>query len=74
MAPGLASDRALNQWTALLCFAIILVGPMLMSDCVSREARDGTLGLLFLTPLTPVGIVMAKSLVQALRAVGLVWE
>lgn len=41
---------------------------MLTADCLSKEKREGTLGLLFLTPLTSAGIVVAKSIVHALRA------
>src|SRR6185369_12388194 len=35
------------------------------------EKREGTLGLLFLTPLTPSGIVLGKSLIHAVRAITL---
>ena len=38
------------------------------ADCISRETREGTLGLLFLTPLTAMGIVIGKGLVQVFRA------
>jgi len=48
-----------------LIFAIV---PGLTADCIAREKREGTLGLLFLTPLKAGGIVAGKSLVQALRA------
>jgi len=40
--------------------------PMLAADCVSRERREGTLGLLFLTPLDARGIMLAKSMVHHL--------
>ncbi len=59
----------LFQQTSLIMMALIwLVTPLLTSDCLSREKREGTLGLLFLTPLTPTGIVVGKSLVHAIRA------
>jgi ABC-type transport system involved in cytochrome c biogenesis permease component len=48
--------------------AIWLLVPMLTADCISRERREGTLGLLFLTPLTGTDIVVAKGLVHGLRA------
>ena len=54
-----------------LYFGVILGAPLLTADCLSRERREGTLGLLFLTPLTPTGIVAAKSVVHALRALSL---
>lgn len=46
--------------------------PLLTADCLSRERREGTLGLLFLTPLRAFDIVVAKSLVHGLRAVTLI--
>jgi ABC-type transport system involved in multi-copper enzyme maturation permease subunit len=51
--------------------AIWLLVPMLTADCISRERREGTLGLLFLTPLTGTDIVVAKGLVHGLRAMTL---
>jgi ABC-type transport system involved in multi-copper enzyme maturation permease subunit len=46
--------------------------PLVTADCISREKREGTLGLLFLTPLSARGIVIGKSLIQALRGLTLV--
>jgi ABC-type transport system involved in multi-copper enzyme maturation permease subunit len=51
--------------------AIWLFVPLLTADCISRERRDGTLGLLFLTRLRADDIVVAKSLAQGLRALTL---
>jgi len=51
----------------LFCSIWILV-PLLTADCISRERREGTLGLLFLTPLKPWDIVLAKSMAHGLRA------
>jgi ABC-type transport system involved in multi-copper enzyme maturation permease subunit len=51
--------------------AIWVLVPMLTADCISRERREGTLGLLFLTPLKGPDIVVAKGLAQGLRAVTL---
>src|ERR1035441_6618819 len=51
--------------------AIWLPVPMLTADCISRERREGTLGLLFLTPLKGTDIVVAKGLAQGLRALTL---
>ena len=42
--------------------AIWVLVPMLTADCISRERREGTLGLLFLTPLKGTDIVVAKGL------------
>jgi ABC-type transport system involved in cytochrome c biogenesis permease component len=54
----------------LFCATWILV-PLLTGDCLSREQREGTLPLLFLTPLKPSGIVLAKALAHGLRALSL---
>src|ERR1700691_2163835 len=35
----------------LLLGLILLIVPALTADCIAREKREGTLGLLFLTPL-----------------------
>jgi len=51
-----------------LFWAIWLLVPLLTADCISREKREGTLGLLFLTPLRARDIVLAKGLVHGLRA------
>lgn len=52
----------------MLFGAIWVLVPFGAADCISRERREGTLGLLFLTPLRPADIVMAKGLAHALRA------
>jgi len=41
------------------------------ADCISRERREGTLPLLFLTPLKAKDIVMAKGFAHGLRALTL---
>jgi ABC-type transport system involved in cytochrome c biogenesis permease component len=48
--------------------AIWIGAPFLTADCLSREKREGTLGLLFLTPLKALEIVLGKSLVHGVRA------
>jgi ABC-type Na+ efflux pump permease subunit len=55
----------------LLLGLILLIVPALTADCIAREKREGTLGLLFLTPLSAGGIVAGKALVQGLRALTL---
>jgi ABC-type transport system involved in multi-copper enzyme maturation permease subunit len=49
----------------LLIWALV---PLATADCISRERREGTLGLLFLTPLQPYHIVIAKGMVHGWRA------
>lgn len=52
---------------ALLLTLICCIAPTMTADCIAREKREGTLPLLFLTGLTPAGIVIGKSLVQGFR-------
>src|SRR5215472_1339328 len=56
LGPDCGGDlfRALH---AAIFFAIRLLAPLLTADCISRERREGTLPLLFLTPLKPPSIV-----------------
>jgi ABC-type transport system involved in multi-copper enzyme maturation permease subunit len=54
----------------LFCAIWVLV-PLLTADCISRERREGTLGLLFLTKLKASDIVVAKGVAHGLRAVTL---
>ncbi len=54
-----------------LLWAIWILVPLSTADCVSRERREGTLGLLFLTNLTARDIVFAKGLAHGLRALTL---
>ena len=73
------SDRPATQlggWLmgglhTLLLGLIFLIVPALTADCIAREKREGTLGLLFLTPLSAGGIVAGKALALALRALTL---
>ncbi|HEX7860059.1 MAG TPA: ABC transporter permease subunit [Verrucomicrobiae bacterium] len=44
----------------------LFAGVHLTADSISREKRDGTLGLLFLTPLTPFQIVIGKMVAHGL--------
>lgn len=54
-------------------FSLIwLLVPIMTCDCISRERREGTLGLLFLTPLRPVDVGVAKALSGILRAFTLI--
>lgn len=51
-----------------LFFAIWILVPLGTADCLSRERREGTLGLLFLTPLRAFDVVIAKCIAHGLRA------
>ena len=61
--PGLFG--LLGRCTVLL---IWLMAPLLTADVIAREKREGTLGLLWLTPLTPGQVIVAKTAAEALRA------
>src|ERR1043166_3800437 len=51
--------------------AIWIIVPLLTADCLSREKREGTLGLLFLTDLRAWSIVFAKVAAAGLLALTL---
>ena len=51
--------------------AIWIVVPLMTADCLSREKREGTLGLLFLTNLRAWNIVFAKAVAAGLVALTL---
>jgi len=46
--------------TSFLCIGALLYGILHGADCISRERREGTLGLLFLTPLRSYDIFFGK--------------
>jgi ABC-type transport system involved in multi-copper enzyme maturation permease subunit len=46
----------------------LLGGPLFTADCLSREKRDGTLGLLFLTDLRGYDVVLGKLAATSLNA------
>jgi ABC-type transport system involved in multi-copper enzyme maturation permease subunit len=65
---GAALFIRLNQ---TLLFAFWILVPLMTADCVSREKREGTLGLLFLTPLTVLDVIAGKAAIHVLRALTL---
>jgi len=58
-----------GQLNAVIFLCNAFLAPLLTADCISRERREGTLGLLFLTDLSAAGIVAGKAFVHSLRAV-----
>jgi hypothetical protein len=48
-------------------FMLLLLPPLACADCLSRERRESTLGLLFLTPLTARQLIREKFFSQFLR-------
>ena len=71
--PGFGNGAAFfSQLHTVVFFAIWILVPPLTADCIARERREGTLGLLFLTPLRARQIVLGKSFVHMLRATSIV--
>ncbi len=50
-----------------LTVVLAILAPALTAECLAQERREGTLGLLFLTPLRPIQVVVGKAQVHALR-------
>lgn len=65
-------DLAFGVMNGFAACALALIGPALTADSISREKREGTLGLLFLTPLSAREIVLGKAATHALRG-WMVW-
>jgi len=59
------------QMHRVILAAIWIVVPLMTADCLSREKREGTLGLLFLTNLRAWNIVFAKAIATGLTALTL---
>jgi len=60
-APSELGGRLFSALNATLFLSIWIFVPLLTADTISREKREGTLGLLFLTPLTPIGSCLGKA-------------
>ena len=58
--------RTLSIFIFLEC---LLAGVRYTSDCISEERREGTLGLLFLTPLNSLDIVLGKMISRSISSV-----
>ena len=57
---GAQGTRLFNSLALIAFLFSSLAGVFVCSDSLSREKRDGTLGLLFLTPLRPLDVVFGK--------------
>ncbi len=64
---GLPAFQAMN--VAALA-GLALIGPLLTHDLLSRERREGTLGLLCATPLTSRELVLDKASAAVIQALG----
>jgi ABC-type transport system involved in multi-copper enzyme maturation permease subunit len=60
-----------GKMNLFIFLAIWLFVPLTTADAVSRERREGTLALLYLTELRSLGIVVGKVFVHMLRSVSL---
>jgi len=64
------SERGMVVLISMACCGLVLslfCGPYLTADAVSSEKREGTLGLLFLTPLKGWEIVAGKMVTHSLQ-------
>ncbi|HXJ55366.1 MAG TPA: ABC transporter permease subunit [Verrucomicrobiae bacterium] len=59
-APEVLSKEFFKVLGGLALALAALAGTFLTSDCLSMERREGTLGLLFLTDLTPWDVMLGK--------------
>jgi ABC-type transport system involved in multi-copper enzyme maturation permease subunit len=76
MLHGFSQDMGSRLFQSLhvtVFCSIWLLVPIMTADCISHERREGTLGLLFMTPLTGTDVVIAKSFVHGLRALSLLF-
>ncbi len=60
-----------GKMNLLIFLAIWLFVPLATADAISRERREGTLALLYLTELHSFGIVVGKAFVHMLRSISL---
>lgn len=68
LSPGALGGVVFLQLTFVTGLAALLIGPGLTGDCISRERREGTLGLLFLTDLGGWDVVLGKLAAAAANA------
>jgi ABC-type transport system involved in multi-copper enzyme maturation permease subunit len=70
--PILAFGTALfGKMNLFIFLAIWIFVPLASADAISRERREGTLPLLYLTELRSLGIVVGKAFVHLLRSLSL---
>jgi ABC-2 family transporter protein len=71
LLPRLASGEKGHTMLIILSYLslafCLIIGGFLTADCVSSEKREGTPGLLFLTPLKGTDIVMGKMVCHGLQ-------
>ena len=67
-APGLMGAMVFFELSFVTGLGALFMGPALTGDCLSRERREGTLGLLFLTDLGGWDVVLGKLAAAAWNA------
>jgi ABC-type transport system involved in multi-copper enzyme maturation permease subunit len=55
----------------IISLVLLFAAPLVAADSLSKERREGTLGLLALTPLKPFEVVIGKTLAHVIRLVSL---
>lgn len=71
LQPALFGRELFIALNGVVYYLIWLGVPLLVADSISREKREGTLGLLFLTPLSAFDVVVGKGTILGLRAFGI---
>ena len=67
--PSAQLAKTMFSLLSLLAFSYcLLAGVLYTADCLSKERREGTLGLLFLTDLRGFDVVLGKLVVTSLEA------
>jgi ABC-type transport system involved in cytochrome c biogenesis permease component len=66
-----AGEQAFEQIHQMVVLILALSAPLLTADTISREKREGTLGLLQLTTLKPAQIAGSKFFVQIIKVLQL---
>ena len=67
--PGRLGPILLTTLSIFIFLESLLAGVRYTSDCISEERREGTLGLLFLTPLKGLDIVLGKMISRSIGSV-----
>ncbi|HZV33870.1 MAG TPA: hypothetical protein VFB72_04770 [Verrucomicrobiae bacterium] len=69
--PPHVGGRLFGWLNCTMMVSIWVLVPLTCADCISRERREGTVGLLFLTPLKAREVVLAKGMVHGIRSLSL---
>lgn len=68
MDPRIVGTALFGNLNLAMLLVLWFLMPLLAADAISRERREGTLGLLLLTPLGPGGVVLGKVAAHVFRA------